>query len=168
MAPSDSYDCFVVGTGHCRNAVNPTGGHFLSSLFSLLSFLRSLPSSLLGANPFLRHTAIIGMCGPSRSGANHFLRHTALPLYLLLLLALLTSTYGFLQLLPQLSSLFALVYSLFSFAASFVDIWRPLLRSLLSCLLFLLFSPLSSLFALLSLLSSLFSSSSWSGEASVP
>ena len=45
------------GVLHCKNAVNPAGGHFLSSLFSLLSFLCSLPSSLLGADPFLCHTA---------------------------------------------------------------------------------------------------------------
>ena len=57
VAPSDFHNFFEVVTGHYKNAVNRAGGHFLSSLFSLLSFLCSLPSSLLGADPFLCHTA---------------------------------------------------------------------------------------------------------------
>ena len=57
VAPADFDDFFEVVTGLCKNAVNQAGGHFLSSLFSLLSFLCSLPSSLLGADPFLCHTA---------------------------------------------------------------------------------------------------------------
>ena len=57
VAPSDFHNFFEVATGPCKNAVNRACGHFLSSLFSLLSFLCSLPSSLLGADPFLSHPA---------------------------------------------------------------------------------------------------------------
>ena len=57
VAPSDFQNFFEVATGPCKNAVNLAGGDFLSSLFSLLSFLCSLPSSLLGADPFLSHPA---------------------------------------------------------------------------------------------------------------
>ena len=56
-APSDFHNFFEVATGPCKNAVNLAGGPFLSSLFSLLSFLCSLPSSLSGTNPFRRHAA---------------------------------------------------------------------------------------------------------------
>ena len=56
-ARSDFQNFFEVATGPCKNAVNLACGHFLSSLFSLLSFLCSLPSSLLGADPFLSHPA---------------------------------------------------------------------------------------------------------------
>ena len=51
-----------VATGCCKNAVNRTCGDFLSSLFSLLSFFCSLPSSLLGPDPFLYHPALLGTC----------------------------------------------------------------------------------------------------------
>ena len=57
VAPSDFHNFLEVATGPCKNAVNLAGGPFLPSLFSLLSFLCSLPSSLLGADPFLCHTA---------------------------------------------------------------------------------------------------------------
>ena len=60
MAPSDFHDFFEVVTGHYKNAVNQAGGHVLSSVFFLISFLCSLPSSLLGADPFPRRTAIPG------------------------------------------------------------------------------------------------------------
>ena len=46
VPPSDFHNFFEVATGHRRNAGNRAGGHFLSSLFSLLSFLCSLPSAL--------------------------------------------------------------------------------------------------------------------------
>ena len=39
MATSDFQNFFEVATGPCKNAVNLACGHFLSSLFSLLSFL---------------------------------------------------------------------------------------------------------------------------------
>ena len=57
MAPSDFQNFFEVATGPCKNAVNRACGHFLSSLFSLLSFFCSLPSSLLGTDPFRSHAA---------------------------------------------------------------------------------------------------------------
>ena len=53
MATSDFQTFFEVATGPCKNAVNLACGDFLSSLCSLLSFLCSLPSSLLGGDPFL-------------------------------------------------------------------------------------------------------------------
>ena len=46
VAPSDFHNFFEVATGLSRNAVNRAGGHFLSSLFSLLSSLCSLLSSI--------------------------------------------------------------------------------------------------------------------------
>ena len=57
VAACDFQNVFEVATGPCKNAVNLACGDFLSSLFSLLSFLCSLPSSLLGADPFLSHPA---------------------------------------------------------------------------------------------------------------
>ena len=57
VAPSDFHNFFEVATGPCKNTVNLAGGPFLSSLFSLLSVLCSLPSFLLGADPFLSHPA---------------------------------------------------------------------------------------------------------------
>ena len=57
VAPSDFQNFFEVATGPCKNAVNRACGHFLSSLFSLLSFFCSLPSSLLGTDPFRSHAA---------------------------------------------------------------------------------------------------------------
>ena len=39
VPPSDFHNFFEVATGHRRNAGNRAGGHFLSSLVSLLSFL---------------------------------------------------------------------------------------------------------------------------------
>ena len=62
MPPSDFQHFFEVATGPCKNAVNLACGHFLSSLFSLLSFLCSLPSSLLGPDRFLYHPALLGPC----------------------------------------------------------------------------------------------------------
>ena len=49
MATSDFQNFFEVATGPCENEVNLACGDFLSSLFSLLSFLCSLPSSLAAA-----------------------------------------------------------------------------------------------------------------------
>ena len=49
VAPSDFHNFFEVATGHRRNAVNRAGGHFLSSLFSLLSFLCSVIAPFLCA-----------------------------------------------------------------------------------------------------------------------
>ena len=46
VAVADFQNFFKVATGHRRNAVIRAVGHFLSSLFSLLSFLCSLPSAL--------------------------------------------------------------------------------------------------------------------------
>ena len=46
VAVADFQNFFEVATGHRRNAVIRAGGHFLSSLFSLLSSLCSLPSAL--------------------------------------------------------------------------------------------------------------------------
>ena len=57
VAPSDFQNFFEVATGPCKNAVNRACGHLLSSLFSLLYFFCSLPSSLLGTDPFLSHPA---------------------------------------------------------------------------------------------------------------
>ena len=47
VPPSDFHNFFEVATGHRRNAGNRAGGHFLSSLFSLLSFLCSVIAPFL-------------------------------------------------------------------------------------------------------------------------
>ena len=39
VAPADFQSFLVVASGHCKNAVTRVGGHFISSLFSPLSFL---------------------------------------------------------------------------------------------------------------------------------
>ena len=49
VPPSDFHNFFEVATGHRRNAGNRAGGHFLSSLFSLLSFLCSVIAPFLCA-----------------------------------------------------------------------------------------------------------------------
>ena len=46
----------------CARTTYPQDSSLLSSLFSLLSFLCCLPSSLLGADPFLYHPALLGLC----------------------------------------------------------------------------------------------------------
>ena len=49
VPPSDFQNFFEVATGHRKNAGNRAGGHFLSSLFSLLSFLCSVIAPFLCA-----------------------------------------------------------------------------------------------------------------------
>ena len=64
VPPLDFHNFFEVATGHRRNAGNRAGGHFLSSLFSLLSSLFSLLSSL---GPRSRNEAARGP-NPGRHG----------------------------------------------------------------------------------------------------
>ena len=49
VPPSDFHNFFEVDTAHRRNAGNRAGGNFLSSLFSLLSFLCSVIAPFLCA-----------------------------------------------------------------------------------------------------------------------
>ena len=49
VPPSDFHNFFEVATAHRRNAGNRAGGNFLSSLFSLLSFLCSVIAPFLCA-----------------------------------------------------------------------------------------------------------------------
>ena len=160
VAPSDFQNFFEVATGPCKNAVNLACDHFLSSLFSLLSFLCSLPSSLLGADPFLSHPA-----GPGP------LANPVVSQLLLFKKPHLGISGGlFCDLFSLLSSRFSLRSSLFSLLSPPVSLLSslsalfPLLSSLLrtepflhhpvalvtepSSLLSILFSLLSSLFAL--------------------
>ena len=58
VPPSDFHNFFEVATAHRRNAGNRAGGNFLSSLFSLLSFLCFVIAPFLCArlaeqNPFI-------------------------------------------------------------------------------------------------------------------
>ena len=131
VAPSDFQNVFEVATGTCKTEGNLAGGHFLSSLFSLLSFLCSLPSSLFGAEPFPPLPAPLGTSfGTSRG----------------LIWGSLAAFFG-------ISSLFSLLSSRFSLRSSLFSLLSPPV-SLLSSLsaLFPLLSSLSALFPLLSLL----------------
>ena len=131
VAPSDFQNFFEVATGPCKNAVNRACGHFLSSLFSLLSFFCSLPSSLLGTDPFRSHAA-------RPMAPQDLIWDLSRPH-----LGISGGLFG--DLFSLLSSLFSLLSSLFS------------LLSALFSLLSSLSSRLSSLIPLCSLPSSLFS-----------
>ena len=139
MPPSDFQNFFEVATGPCKNAVNLACGDFLSSLFSLLSFLCSLPSSLLGTDPFRSHPA--GPMAPRDLIWDLSRPHLGI------------SGGLFWHLFSLLSSLFSLLSSRFSLRSSLFSLLSPPV-SLLSSLsaLFPLLSSLSALFPLLSLL----------------